>query len=536
MISSSSGKPSVVVCEPIMNGGELVGMLVATYNLSRVDNIIEGDTFKDSGYSFIMDKTGLVISAPTFPEFVGKLNIGVKRVNPETQLSFAELDDRLVNLFREASSNWGSDARGTYTFGGVEYGSVLVPINLQGGQHWIVSVVAPLSEINKDVNRLAIIMAAISLAFIIVGLIFVIAISRRVSVPVTLIRDECLKMESGDLRERLINVSSGDETGELAHGFTLMKANLSSFIKKVRAGAEQLASSSSELQIGSQSATIAAESVSRAMADIAGRTRTQAGSTNSVNSIANEISGITQSVLATVIEVSNIASKASENAQDGQSSVKKAMEQMEEIGRGSASVKNAVAELADGYNEIGEIVSLIASIARQTNLLALNAAIEAARAGEHGRGFAVVAEEVRNLAESSNSAAAQIATLIANNQNKMSQAVDAAKFAESGISAGIDVVGSAGRIFSGIAAEIISLSDQIHGISSFIEKITEGNVSLAMLINDINDISVKNISDVEGVTASTEEQLATTEEFSSACTVLAELASELEAEVTNFLV
>jgi methyl-accepting chemotaxis protein len=536
MISSSSGKPSVVVCEPVMINGELVGMLGATYNLERVNDIIEGETFKESGYSFIMDRTGLVISAPLFPEFVGKLNISVKSVSPETKLSFTELDNRLVYLFHEASSNWGSNARGTYTFGGVEYGSVFVPINLQGGQHWIVSVVAPLSEINKDVNRLAVIMAAISLGFIIVGLIFITTVSRRVSAPVALIRDECLKMEGGDLRERLINISSRDETGQLADGFALMKANLSSLIKKVKSGAEQLASSSSELQIGSQSATIAAESVSRAMINITERTRTQTDSTGSVHSIANEISSITQNVLATTIEVSNISSKASENARDGQSSVKKAMEQMEEIGRGSLSVKNAVAELADGYKEIGEIVSLIASIAQQTNLLALNAAIEAARAGEHGRGFAVVAEEVRNLAESSNSAAAQIATLIANNQDKMSQTVDAAKSAESGISSGIDVVAQAGRIFSGIVSSIISLSDQINGISSFIERITEGNGNLAMLISGINDISMKNISDVEGVTASMEEQLATTEEFSSACSILAGLASELEEEVANFQV
>jgi methyl-accepting chemotaxis protein len=377
-------------------------------------------------------------------------------------------------------------------------------------------------------------MAMLSVVFIIVGVAAVIVISRRITAPIALIRDECLKMASGDLRERPVRVKSEDETGELAEGFRLMKDNLSALIKKVKTGSEHLSYSSSELQDGARDAAAAAESVSRAMTDVAERTREQADSTKSVRSIASEMSGITQGVLATVIEVSNIASDASENAKDGQLAAKQAMDQMEEIGRGSSSVKSAVVELAESYEEISEIVNLIASVAKQTNLLALNAAIEAARAGEHGRGFAVVAEEVRTLAGSSNSAAARIAALIASNQSKMNQAVDAANSAESGISAGIDVVDSAGKIFSGIASAIISLSDQIRGMSSSIQRITEGNGSLADLISDIDDAGTKNITDVEGVTANTEEQLAMSEEFSSACSSLALLASELEEEVTNF--
>lgn len=76
------------------------------------------------------------------------------------------------------------------------------------------------------------------------------------------------------------------------------------------------------------------------------------------------------------------------------------------------TTSQAMESVMQSSSKIGEIVSVINSIADQTGLLSLNAAIEAARAGEQGRGFSVVADEVRTLASRSAESAREIGNLV----------------------------------------------------------------------------------------------------------------------------
>jgi len=84
-----------------------------------------------------------------------------------------------------------------------------------------------------------------------------------------------------------------------------------------------------------------------------------------------------------------------------------------------------VDRLRESSAAIGNVVNLIAQIARQTTLLALNSTIEAARAGDAGRGFAVVATEVKALAVQTQSATEEITRKIEALQKDAAGSADA---------------------------------------------------------------------------------------------------------------
>lgn len=313
-----------------------------------------------------------------------------------------------------------------------------------------------------------------------------------------------------------------------------MVGNLRSLVREITNSSEQVAAASQELTANAEQSAQVAGQIAASITETARGADSQVSTVDNALQLVRKIAAGAQTEAKNTEQSIVIANKAVEAAAAGNEAVGLAVNQMGHIRETVENSAQVVAELGEQSKEIGQIVETISGIAAQTNLLALNAAIEAARAGEQGRGFAVVAEEVRKLAEQSQEAAKQIATLIGDIQGKTEQAVAAMADGTQEVRQGSSVVDQAGQVFRDIEGHIKAVAVIAQGTAGGMKRLVSHSQLIVDAMKEVEHISREISSQTQTVSAASEEQSAAMEEIASSSQHLAQLAEQLQDAVNRF--
>ncbi|MDR1730847.1 MAG: methyl-accepting chemotaxis protein [Synergistaceae bacterium] len=266
------------------------------------------------------------------------------------------------------------------------------------------------TEMEAQIKRTIVIGVGVALAATFLSLLFSFFVSRMITKPINLIKEKIGVFASGDLSVDFSD-SGKDAISQMSNALEGMVETLRHVVESIQNSGVQITDSAQNFSAMAQETNASVEEFRASIDEMGSDMQELATAAEEVNASVEEVAAGAQ---LTAEKGTNIACKVDEAMEAGNLGMDALHNVVSGIGKVAEDVEStaaAVLELSSRAQQIQNFVSQIAGIADQTNLLALNAAIEAARAGDAGRGFAVVAEEVRKLAEESNTAAKNIAGL-----------------------------------------------------------------------------------------------------------------------------
>ncbi len=513
-LTKTDHKPVVSLSSAFRQNGQVAGVAGFDLSLDAVKDFVSAIKVGETGGAFLVNEEGNFIYHKS-------------KTIDDTILDEKENAEAIKAFFqgKPTIASW-SEAGTTMLFASAPVGDT----------GWVLVLEVPKSEILAPIMKMGAIVAVVILLSIAMLIAIILYITRSIATPITELGKIAEQVAEGNLSHKFSDTDRQDEIGRLHQSFAKMSKNLHDLVQRSLKAADQLAASSEELTSSAGQSANASQSAAEAVTHIAQSAQQQNDivdrSIDSVNAMSDEMS----QVVDVIHDVASSAAETHKATTEGQSGLHVAVEGMETINGSTKEVADAVNSLYEGSKRISEIVEMITQIASQTNLLALNAAIEAARAGESGKGFAVVAEEVRKLAEQSETAAQQITTLITENSSQIERTFSIMQQQKERVGEGVTQVNEAGKKFDRIAELVQGLSERVKSIETLTQRVRQGSAQTVSSVQEIKSASNDVRKEAENVSAVSEEQAASTQEIAAASQTLSQLAHELKETVGRFRV
>jgi len=341
-------------------------------------------------------------------------------------------------------------------------------------------------------------------------------ISRVITTPLVEMATVASQLARGNINQQILH-HSRDELGVLATAFR----DLIAYIRNLAEAATHISQGDLHVQVLPRSEhdvlSLSFVEMSKDLRDMNSRmqqgARTLASSIDQIMDIIQQVAASTtetatsvSETATTVEEVKQTTYVASQNAQQvadnsqrtvqvsqaGEQAVEEALIGMQRVRDQMKSIAQSVINLGEQSQAIGQIITTVNNLAEQSNLLAINAAIEAAKAGQAGKGFAVVAQEVKNLADQSKRATAQVHTMLSDIQKAAHVAVLVTEQGTQAAELGATQAIQAGESIRALSKNIAEAAQSVTKIAVSSQQQLMGMDQVASAMNSIKLASTQN--------------------------------------------
>jgi methyl-accepting chemotaxis protein len=504
-----TGLPVITVAKQIVDSdGGTLGVIGADISLSNLAETYGDKEIGNTGYMFITDGAGVVISHPD-PEQLG-----------------AEVKDMEF---------WSDMSSGESGFVHYEYNDEkkYLYFTTEPNTGWKIAVPFAENEVSEDTRPLIISSIVLIAVAVIIGIIIAIYIAVKITIDLNKVNVVLSKVAIGDLTEK-VNITRRDEIGSMGENLNQTIDTLSEIVMEINQTSADVKNDTDNLTAAVGETTKATEEIAQSIQDVAHGTTTQA---MEVQDGSDKTASVSEKITVTnnlSNEMGKLSDEVKSDSEYGLKTMKNLKEKAEEKVKSSAQLDDIIRSVDEQSRKIGDITQTIASIADQTNLLALNASIESARAGEAGRGFAVVADEIRKLAEQSSVASGDIKELIDNMQSQSTIAVKTVEINRSIDQEEFSAVQETEETFNRIFDRLDVLLGSLTKIKEQNNDIDADAQSLLDVMSTVSSVTEETSAASEQVSASTEEQLAAMEEITSQTVHLRESIENLHALISRF--
>jgi methyl-accepting chemotaxis protein len=524
---------------PIRRHGRAVGVAGVDVTLASLDAQTCRIKVLDRGYAYVAAPSGLLVSFPAKKGWTGKKSLKLKA--GETTDPIAKRD---VVVFT-------------------------APVRTGG---WTFVAVAPKDEILASVHQLRTTLILIGLAALLLIGGALVLVAQRIARPVRAVADAAERVAAGELDIEL-HARTGGEVGRMADAFTAMAGSLRdqagvaqaiaggdltrdvhprsdrdtlglalrdmgerlrTMVAEVSGTSRGLSEASGQLAHNSSETGRAIDEIAGAVGDVAGGAERQVRAIAALREAGETVAGAAQEGAGHAEDTVRAAAHARDTAEHGMAAAAGATTAMDAVTAAVNDATDAIRALGARSERIGGIAETITSIAAQTNLLALNAAIEAARAGEQGRGFAVVAEQVRTLAEESQAAAADVATLIGEIQDETTRTIALVEEGARRTGEGVETVHEAAGAFAAIRDGIGEVDRRVERIAAVIARVEASASAMGSDLAEVAEVAETSSASTEQVSASAQQTSASAQEIAASAQDLARTASRLDELVGQF--